>query len=343
MEKKGITVAGSLIVDVYYMTDTYPNIGRLTNVREVTKGVGGAGNLIQDLAKLDLELCVKVSALIGNDGNGMFAKKILGGYGNIDLSNVQQSGETSVTLVIEPRDTRQRTFFYLPAASDIYDESYIDWDVLDADIFHLEYLLLMKQMDASDEEYGTHAARILHEARRRGMKTSIDVVSEDSDRVKEVVCAALRYTDYCTVNEMEAESITGVSLLADGGVIEENLPKALRMLRDMGVIEWGIIHSPKCSWGIHCKSGDIVKVESLHLPKGYIKGTTGAGDAYCSGILYGAYRGKSMEEAMKLGTACAACSLSSQGGSDGLREYKEVLRVYEKYKIGGLRHETFKN
>lgn len=330
---KGITVAGSLIVDVYYLTDSYPDIGRLTYVREVTKGVGGSGNLILDLAKLDSGLSVKVSALIGNDSNGAFAKQILGRYENIDLSNISQSGETSMTLVIEPEDSRQRTFFYLPAASDVYDESYINWEALDADIFHLEYLLLMKQVDAPDEKYGTHAAKILREAKIRGMKTSIDVVSKDSCQTKEIVSAALRYTDYCTINEMEAESITGVSLLDKGRLLENNIPKALDTLKDMGVSEWAVIHSPKCSWGMQCNSGDIVKVESLHLPKGYIKGTTGAGDAYCSGILYGAYMGKNMEEAMKLGTACAACSLSKVGGSDGLLNYKEVLKVYEEYKM----------
>lgn len=342
MGKKGIAVAGSLIVDVYYMTDTYPDIGRLTNIRGITKGVGGSGNLIQDLARLDSALPVKVSALLGNDSNGKFAKKALGKYPNIELTNVSQSGATSMTLVVEPTDSRQRTFFYLPAASDIYDESYIDWETVDADIFQLEYLLLMKKVDAADDTYGTHAAKILCEAKKRGMKTSIDVVSEDSDRTRGIVCAALKYTDFCTINEMEAESITGISLYEQGKFIEENAPDALAELRKLGVSEWAVIHSPKCSYGIHCKTGDIVRVESLHLPKDYIKGTTGAGDAYCSGILYGAYQEMTLEEAMKLGTACAACSLSEVGGSDGLRNYEAVLQVYEEYK-GGTACETLKN
>ena len=80
MGTKGITVAGSLIVDVYYMTDTYPGIGRLTNIRDIKKGVGGSGNLIQDLAKLDPNLQVKVSALLGNDANGKFAKQAPGTF-----------------------------------------------------------------------------------------------------------------------------------------------------------------------------------------------------------------------------------------------------------------------
>lgn len=334
MKKGGIAVAGSLIVDVYYMTDTYPELGRLTNIRKSKKGVGGAGNLIQDLAKLDEELSVKVSALIGKDSNGRFAKKRLERYKNIDLTNVTEAGETSMTLVIEPSDSKQRTFFYLPAASDVYNESYIDWDIIQADIFQLEYLLLMKEVDTVDKVYGTHGAKILYEARRRGMKTAIDVVSEDSDRTKGIVSAALQYTDYCIVNEIEAEGTTGVLLLDGGNIIEENMYIALEKLKKLGVAKWAIIHSPKYSYGLDCETGELVRVESLCLPAGYIKGTTGAGDAYCSGILYGAYREQSMEDAMKLGTACAACSLSEVGGSDGLRSYEEVLQVYERYKGG---------
>ena len=334
MGTKGITVAGSLIVDVYYMTDTYPGIGRLTNIRDIKKGVGGSGNLIQDLAKLDPNLQVKVSALLGNDANGKFAKQALGRFPNIDMSNVIQSEATSMTMVIEPLDSKQRTFFYLPAASDIYEESCIDWQAVDADIFQLEYLLLMKKADAADEKYGTHAARILCEAQKRGMRTSIDVVSEDSERARGIVSAALKHTDFCIINELEAESTTGVRLTGENVDMEENIPEALRILKDLGVSKWAVVHSSGCSYGLDCETGQTVKVESLHLPKGYIKGTTGAGDAYCCGVLYGAYQGQSLQKAMELGTACAACSLSAVGGSDGMRSYREVLDLYKHYKGG---------
>ena len=44
----------------------------------------------------------------------------------------------------------------------------------------------MAKVDGPDEEYGTLGARILHDARERGMKTSIDVVSEQSDGRREL-------------------------------------------------------------------------------------------------------------------------------------------------------------
>ena len=80
-----------------------------------------------------------------------------------------------------------------------------------------------------------------------------------------------------------------------------------------------------------CETERLYFVPSLNLPKGYIKGTTGAGDAYCSGVLYGAHEDMNLEEAMKLARACAACSLSEENGTDGMREFNEVLLLAEKY------------
>jgi sugar/nucleoside kinase (ribokinase family) len=42
--------------------------------------------------------------------------------------------------------------------------------------------------------------------------------------------------------------------------------------------------------------------------------------------------GKSLMEAIELGTGCAACSLSEIGAADGMRPLEEVLKLYEKMK-----------
>ena len=70
-------------------------------------------------------------------------------------------------------------------------------------------------------------------------------------------------------------------------------------------------------------------MSSLKLPDGYIKGSNGAGDAYCSGILYGAYYDWDIEKAMKYARSCAACSLSANNGTDGMRSYNDILLCEE--------------
>lgn len=322
--KDGIAVAGTLIADVFYEIDTYPAQGLLTNIRGMSFNIGGSGNLILDLAKLDETLPVKICAIVGNDSSGDSLLETLANYPNVDTENITREGNSSVTHVMNAKDTKQRTFFFHPAASDIFDETYIDWDKINARIFHLEYLLLMKKVDAADPEYGTHGARILHDAKQRGMLTSVDIVSEQSDRARTVVTAALAYTDICTVNELEAEAITGIAVAENEIWNEERVQEAMRVLKKMGVGKWIVIHSPTGGYGYDCRTDSLKYVPSLCLPDGYIKGSNGAGDAYCSGILYGAYQGKELEEAMELATACAACSLSENNGTDGMRSCREV-------------------
>ena len=79
--------------------------------------------------------------------------------------------------------------------------------------------------------------------------------------------------------------MTGIQLYDKDGIKEENMRKGLEKLKELGVKKWAIIHSPACGYGLNCQTGEFVKVPSFKLPKGFIKGTTGAGDAFCSGVL----------------------------------------------------------
>lgn len=320
-ERKGISVAGSLIADCVYTTDTYPAPGFLANIKRINWNVGGSGNLILDLAKMDPELPVRVSAIIGRDEGGRMLAGQLGSFPNIHLDNITYMENSSVTHVILPLDTRQRTFLFQGEASDSYDDEYIDWDKIPCEIFVLEYLLLMKKIDSPDEEYGTRGARILHDAQERGMKTAIDMVSEQGTRARSVVMPALKYTNYCVINELEAEAITGIA------VTDETAETVLRALHEMGVADWVVIHTSSRAYGLDCGKDEMFRVPSLKLPEGYIVGNTGAGDAFFGGILYGRYSGMDLEKAMRFAAASAACSLSEQNGTDGLRAADKIWEL----------------
>lgn len=329
--KTGITVAGSLIADVFYEIDTYPNQGFLVTVRDTSLNIGGSGNMILDLAKIDPNLKVTVCAVIGADKGGQYLQNVLAEFPNIDTTNLTVEENSSLTLVMNADDTKQRTFFFVPEASNKFCLDYINWDTINSKIFQLEYLLLMKKVDSPDSEYGTHGARILAEAKKRGMITSIDIVSEQSERAKNIVKAALKYTDICCINESEAAAVTGIEIAKDGKIDTEKVFEAIEIIHSFGVSKWIVIHEPKCSYGLDCQTGEQITVQSLTLPKGFIKGSTGAGDAYCSGILYSAHEDKNLEEAMKFARASAACSLSENNGTDGMRSYEMILRFEEEY------------
>ena len=335
--RKGICVAGNLIVDITYPIERWPRQSELTTITDgIARSVGGAVcNVITDLAKLDETLPLSALGVIGEDAEGEFILEQLGRHENIDLSLLGRKGTTSFTAVMSDNRTKARTFFQYRGANALFDESFIDWDRIDAEILHVGYILLLDALDQADGEYGTKMARLLAEAQSRGIRTSIDVVTESGDRFRTLVPPALRYTDYCVINELEAQQITGVLLRdEEEKLYPEHMEEALRKMKELGVSTWAVIHCPEGGYGLDEKN-HFLTVRSLKLPEGYIKGTVGAGDAFCAGVLYGAEKGWGLAESVRLGTCAAAASLSEAGATEGMRPAAEVLKLAELYGYGG--------
>ena len=328
---KGICVAGNMIVDILYPTMGWPKQGELVHILDgISRATGGAVcNVIIDLAKLDPKMPLYAMGKIGKDAEGDLILERLGDYANIDTQNVIQDGISAFTLVLSDTLSKERTFFTYLGANGRFDESDINWDRLDCSILHIGYILLLNALDHEDPEYGSRMARLLHSAQQHGIKTSIDVVSEASDRFSRLMPPALRYTDYCIINEIEAGQTTGIPLRDENDkLIYENLPRALKRMKEMGVSTWAVIHSPEGGFGLDENDNYIAK-ESLHLPKGYIKGSVGAGDAFCAGVLCGAEHGDKPEDAILLGIGSAAASLSEANATDGMRTEAEVKRLID--------------
>lgn len=331
--RKGICVAGNLVVDITYPIERWPRQSELTTITEgITRSVGGAVcNVVTDLARMDKSLPLSALGVIGQDAEGDFILEQLGKYRNVDLSLLGRKGATSFTAVMSDNRTKARTFFQYRGANALFDESFIDWEKIDAELLHVGYILLLDALDQEDAEYGTKMARLLAEARRRGLKTSIDVVTETGDRFQTLVPPALRYTDYCVINELEAQQITGVPLRDESEKLyPENMKEALERMKELGVSTWAVIHCPEGGYGLD-EENRYVSLPSLRLPEGYIKGTVGAGDAFCAGVLYGAQKRWALPESIRLGTCAAAASLSEPGASEGVGTAEEVLKLWDRF------------
>ncbi|MBP5321861.1 MAG: carbohydrate kinase family protein [Kiritimatiellae bacterium] len=326
---KGICCAGNMVVDTTYPIETWPKQSELTRITEgIQKSPGGSVcNTVTDLARLDPELHLMASGFAGHDPDGDFLMETLSKYPNIDLGMVRRDGATSFTAVMSNNQTKERTFFQYAGANASYGEEHIDLDRLDVDLFHIGYILLLPHLDEPDPAYGTKMARLLHRVQQRGIRTSIDVVSETGGRFQRLVPPALRYADFCIINELEAQQTTGITLRGeDGTLLRANLRPALDRLKELGVSTWAVIHCPELGCGIDAE-GRFVEVPSLRLPDGYIRGTVGAGDAFCAGVLYGVEREMPLEEALTLGACTAAASLSEVGASEGVRSVQDVLAL----------------
>ncbi len=320
-----------MIVDLLYPVMGFAKPGELSNIcGDVSRSTGGVVcNNIMDLASLDPEVPLVALGRVGDDAEGAYVMKKLRAFKNIDLQHVKVGGTTAFSLVLADEITKQRTFYECSGVNGSFCEEDIPWDKLNVDMLHIGYILLLDALDQEDSQYGTKMAKLLHTAQKHGIKTSIDVVSETGERFRKLVCPALRYTDYCVINEVEASATTGIALRGeDGTLLKENFPAALRKLKEMGVSTWAVIHCPEVGMGLD-ENDNLVEVPSLKLPKGWIAGTVGAGDAFCSGVTYAAWKGEDLKSAIELGTASAVCSLSQPGSTEGMRTEAEARALYD--------------
>src|SRR6185369_11161807 len=198
---------------------------------------------------------------------------------------------TSYTDVMTEQNGGRRTFFHYRGANALWRGEDLDFAKTKARIFHLGYLLLLDALDEADPKFGTRAARLLAAAQEAGLKTSVDVVSEDSDRFARVVGPALKHVDYCIINEIEAGKTSGFRVRQPDGKLDTvSLRHAAGALLQQGVREVVVIHFPEGGFA-RTRKGEDVWQSSLNLPEKYIAGTAGAGDAFCAGVLLGLHEG----------------------------------------------------
>lgn len=180
-ERRGITLAGNLVVDLVKNVDCYPQMGMLANISAVSKAIGGcACNVAVDLAKIDPSVPLSSIGCVGDDDYGRYMIAQLQRY-NIDTGciRITDAAPTSFSDVIS-LPTGERTFFHARGANALLDPSDIDISGLSCSLFHIGYILLLDRFDQPDPEYGTAMARFLKQVQESGIKTSADVVSNST-------------------------------------------------------------------------------------------------------------------------------------------------------------------
>ena len=331
MERKGIIAVGNWIVDSVKFITVYPQKGNLTNIVGQDQGLGGcAHNVIADLASLKSGLPLYAGGCIGNDELGRMCLDECAALG-IDTTNMKvMPGEaTSYTDVMtETSGGAARTFFHCRGANAKLSVEQVLASQSPAKIFHLGYLLLLDGLDKDDPEYGVAAARALDGLSKQGYLTSVDVVSEESDRYQKIVLPCLKYTDYLIVNEVEAENSLGVKLRkADGSIKMSEVEDAARALLDKGVRKMVVIHFPE-GGVVATKEGRCCSAPSFSPAKEDIVSTVGAGDAFCAGALYAIHEGYDLEDLLDFASACARFNLfssTSTGGAPTIGQVKEFI------------------
>jgi sugar/nucleoside kinase (ribokinase family) len=331
--RAGLMGGGNWIIDQVKLVDVYPQREQLANIRGQSQGTGGAPyNVLIDLAAMGAPFPLFAAGLVGDDPLG---REILADCRRrkIDTAylDVTSKAPTSYTDVMTEIGCGHRTFFHARGANALWRGDDLNFAKTRARIFHLGYLLLLDALDQSDAKFGTKGARLLASAQAAGLKTSVDVVSEDSDRFAKVVGPALKHVDYCILNEIEAGKTTGFKIRQANGHLDTTaLRHAAGALLQRGVREVVVIHFPEGGFA-RTRKGEDVWQSSLKLPAKYIAGTAGAGDAFCAGTLLGLHEGWDLVKCLQTGVCAAAASLSNATCTAGMRPLSATMALGKKF------------
>ena len=328
MERKGITAAGNWIVDKPKIIDDFPPQDGLCNILEESASNGGGPyNLLKDLAKMKVSFPLQGIGVIGEDDAGAFILHDCVNH-QIDKTFITKTTEkgTSYTDVMTSGKTGRRTFFHYRGANSLLDIHHFPVEKISSKIFYLGYLLLLDQLDMPTNDNLTKAAILLQNIQQSGMRTAVDIVSENSDRFTKIVPPALPFIDYLFVNEYEASKITGLQASEK----LEDMELAGKELLNMGVKTQVFIHAPHGAVSVR-NDGEITTQASLNVPNEFIKGSAGAGDAFAAGVLHGLHEGKSTQEMLEAGVCIAAASLRHPSCSEMVVSLGESFSLAKKY------------
>jgi len=331
-ERRGIAVAGNILIDIINNIDDYPRSGTMTDISSTSRSVGGCvANICTDLAKIDSSLPLTAIGCIGDDEYGRIIISQLQKYhidtGRVVLSN---TAPTSLSMIMNP-PTGQRTIFHVRGANAEFCPAHVDLSSLHCAIVHAGYIFLLDYFDKEDPQYGTVMARFLHDVQSHGIKTSIDVFSDIPVDYPGKLLPVLKYCNYVIIDEHECCGIWGISPRKPNGTLD--IP-AIRMAMERtmacGVSDKVIIHSKEAMFCLS-SGGAFTVMGAADIPPEQIKGGTGVGDAFCAGALYGIYQKMSDQDILAFASAAAACNMQAENAVDGMQNRNDILQLMQTY------------
>jgi sugar/nucleoside kinase (ribokinase family) len=330
MSRKGIVLAGSVILDVVNTVDHWPAEETVSFIRRTDYGAGGPPhNAAAGLVKLGAPFPVKLIGATGEDTYGSILRDSAGSLG-LDVSGlILRAGvETSYTHVMQSAVNGRRTFFHQPGVSALLT---ID-DLLPADdsarMFYAGSPGVMRTMDE-----GGLWPELFRRAKARGFRTCLELVPVAKPIIRRLVPPCLPHCDILVINDHEAEAITGDTIVAGGKLNAAAALATCRKLLAMGVGELAAIHHPDGAVAA-TRDGTTAVRGAVRVPPEHIVGTVGAGDAFFAGMLLGIHENWPLERCLDLGNAAAATSLQAATTSASIRPWAECLAYAEAH---GLR------
>ena len=264
--------------------------------RTFTSG-GSAANTIHGLAMLGADTGFIGS--IGRDDTGDFFENDLKNAG-VSTLLIRRNTPTGTAVALITRDTERTFATHLGAATELSAEDFNPELFEGFDILYLEGYLI------TDFQVIETACRL---ARDNKMLVALDlssynVVEGFKDQFKEII---EKYVDILFANELEAKAFTGL-----------DPEKALTPLSEM--VEIVILKVGSAGSWIKCRE-ESIRINAFPVN---CLDTTGAGDLYAAGFLYGFSMGLGLEKCGSLGSLLAGRVIETVGARMDREKFTEI-------------------
>ncbi len=299
-----LVVVGDICPDLVLSGDVTPVFGQVEKLIDDANLVIGGSATIFACGAARLGLRVAFVGKVGDDVFGRFLLDALAVRG-IDTSNIVRDPvvKTGLTVILSRGQDRAMLTYSGTIGALRYDE--INLEILDlARHVHMgSYYLLDSLMP--------DVPRLFAEAQRRGLTVSLDTNYDPTERWDGGLAAVLRHVDIFLPNETELTRITRTPDWRSGlAKAAQTVPTVVAKLGAEGAAV------QQCSMFIHQPVRPVAVVD-----------TTGAGDSFDAGFVYGHLSGWSLERTLSMAIACGTSSTQAAGGTASQPSLEEALAL----------------
>jgi ribokinase len=303
-------VIGDINVDVLVSIPAYPRPGGdALAERIVTRAGGSAANTAIALSKLGIS--TKMIGRVGRDVWADIALPSLVECG-VDVADVRRDEHASTGLFfIAITPDGERTMFGLRGANARTDPASVIPGVLDgARLLHVSGYALLEppQRDA--------ALRLIDLAVQRGVAVSLDIGVQPALAAPDVIRRLLPRLSLCVLGMDEARALSGIDAPAD----------AAAALVDRGVKVVGLKLGAQ-----GCLAADASRVEHLPAFEVAVVDTTGAGDAFSAGMIFGWLRGSGLPATGTLANVLGALATTAWGAGPAMPGRADALNLLREH------------
>lgn len=304
MAKIEIVGLGAMNIDRLYQVDELVVDGEQLVTDFVSLPGGSAANTIYGLAKLGVK-----AGFVGAVGTDEDGKELIGDFKAVavDTSQIRlkQAIKTGATICISDK-LGKRAIYVSPGANSLLSTEHIDLDYLNqAKMVHLSSFA-----DAKQFKLQVNLVKKL----RNSVKISLAPGMLYASRGLKALAPLLEKTYVVFMNCDEIEQLTGRDFRAGA---QECLKLGCRIV--VVTLGRGLFKGKsKTITAYICEAGKKYEIESEAGDLPPRLETTGAGDAFAAGFLFGFLRGKAVEECGLLGDIMARFVINEVGARKGL-------------------------